>query len=277
PLIMHVPDWQAAQPYLLQPLPESARALAGLLMPGPLTMLLPKTSLVPDLLTAGSPKVAIRIPAHPMAKALLQSLPFPLAAPSANRFGYVSPVTARHVFEGLQGRLPYILDGGACQVGLESTIIDFEGDELIIRRAGSITAAQLEAITGQKPIFKTDAADHPVAPGMLQVHYATHTPLLLGPAATFASTIAGKKIMLLGWGSQESLLQKAVLPDNCYCLEVMSLSPDKDLTEVAANLFAGMRHADQANADFIVIHPFPDEGIGRAINDRLKRAAAAIH
>lgn len=276
PLIMHVPDWQAAQPYLLQPLPEAANALARLLMPGPLTLLLPKSERVPDLLTAGSSKVAIRIPAHPMAQALLRQLDFPLAAPSANRFGYVSPVMAKHVLDGLAGRLPYILDGGASQVGLESTIVDFEGNELIIRRAGSITAAQIEAATGIAPVFKTDAADHPVAPGMLKVHYATHTPLLLGSASRYQTQLAGKKVVLLGWGTDDEVLAAAQLPADSTVAAVYSLSQQKDLQEVAARLFTAMRMADQLGADYILSALFPDEAIGRAIRDRLNRAAVEI-
>jgi L-threonylcarbamoyladenylate synthase len=273
PLIMHVPDWQAAQPFLLQPLPEVAHRLASRLMPGPLTLLLPKSERVPDLLTAGSRKVAIRIPAHPITQALLRQLDFPLAAPSANRFGYVSPVLAEHVLDGLAGRLPYILDGGACQVGLESTIVDLEGNELIIRRAGSITAAQIEVATGIAPVFKTDAADHPVAPGMLKVHYATHTPLLLGSASRYQARLAGKSVVLLGWGTDDEVMAAAQLPPNSTVAAVYSLSRQKDLHEVAARLFTAMRMADQLGADYILSALFPDEGIGRAIDDRLKRAA----
>ncbi|MGB4770534.1 MAG: L-threonylcarbamoyladenylate synthase, partial [Chitinophagaceae bacterium] len=135
PLIMHLPSLDAAAPYVTE-IPETLRKIADVFSPGPVSFLLPRTNLVPDIITHGSDKVVIRIPAHPMALELLRALPFPLAAPSANPFGYVSPVTAQHVYDGLQGKIPYILDGGTCTIGMESTIIGMENGELVIYRVG---------------------------------------------------------------------------------------------------------------------------------------------
>jgi len=262
PLIIHLPDWEAVSKYVTE-IPAEARLLAEKFTPGPLTFLLKKKPVVPDLVTAGSPKVAIRIPAHPLTRALLAQLDFPLAAPSANPFGYVSPTSAQHVFEGLAGKIPYILDGGDCQVGLESTIVDFENGEVIVRREGGVTVEDIERALGKKVTLKTSAEDHPVAPGQLQSHYATSTPLYVGGARVLVKNLPTQKICLIEFG--ENL--RDVPADFRF-----QLSGTGDLDEAAKNLFHIMRLADRCGAEVILAEWLPEEGLGRAVNDRLRRA-----
>jgi L-threonylcarbamoyladenylate synthase len=189
-------------------------------------------------------------------------LDFPLAAPSANPSGYVSPVSALHVFEGLQGKIPYILDGGNCAVGLESTIVGFEEGKVVIHRLGGISAEQISAIADAEIITSLSHAS-PTAPGQLKSHYATSSPLLIGDVAQLVNEFAGKKIGLLVFEQSTGLaVEKEVL-----------LSPSGSLEEAAAGLFRAMRLLDQSGLDVIIAQPFPNTGIGRAINDRLERAA----
>jgi L-threonylcarbamoyladenylate synthase len=261
PLILHVASLEQAQ-RLVTELPDACKRLMQAFSPGPITYLLPKSSLVPDMVTAGSARVAIRIPAHPMALELLTMLDFPLAAPSANPSGYVSPVSALHVFEGLQGKIPYILDGGNCAVGLESTIVGFEEGKVVIHRLGGISAEQISAVAGVETITSLSHAS-PTAPGQLKSHYATSSPLLIGDVAQLVNEFAGKKIGLLVFEQSTGLaVEKEVL-----------LSPSGSLEEAAAGLFRAMRLLDQSGLDVIIAQPFPNTGIGRAINDRLERAA----
>jgi L-threonylcarbamoyladenylate synthase len=261
PLILHVANLGQAQ-RLVTELPDACKRLMQAFSPGPITYLLPKSSLVPDMVTAGSARVAIRIPAHSMALELLTMLDFPLAAPSANPSGYVSPVSALHVFEGLQGKIPYILDGGNCAVGLESTIVGFEEGKVVIHRLGGISAEQISAVAGVETITSLSHAS-PTAPGQLKSHYATSSPLLIGDVAQLVNEFAGKKIGLLVFEQSTGLaVEKEVL-----------LSPSGSLEEAAAGLFRAMRLLDQSGLDVIIAQPFPNTGIGRAINDRLERAA----
>ncbi|HSR39578.1 MAG TPA: Sua5 family C-terminal domain-containing protein, partial [Phnomibacter sp.] len=211
-------------------------------------------------------------PGHPLTHQLLSMLDFPLAAPSANRFGYVSPVTAGHVKEGLDGRIPYIIDGGACEVGLESTIVDFENGSVIIRRTGKISAGMIESVLGKAVKLQTAAADHPVAPGMLKSHYTTTTPLYQGNLAALNNRFRQQNRLLLGWGTENEILESAGELVKGGLVSVASLSAGKDLDEVAKNLFAAMRLADRSGFEVILVPVFPDHGIGLAINDRLQRA-----
>ena len=261
PLILHVANLEQAK-RLVTEIPDACKRLMQGLSPGPITYLLPKSSLVPDLVTAGSSRVAIRIPNHAMALNLLARLDFPLAAPSANPSGYVSPVSADHVMQGLQGKIPYILDGGSCSVGLESTIVGFENDTVVIHRLGGITAEEISTITGGE--VKTSLAHaSPTAPGQLKSHYATSKPLLIGDVAALINAFPGKKIGLLMFEQSAGLaVEKEIL-----------LSPSGSLGEAAAGLFRAMRLMDQSDLDVILAERFPDSGIGRAINDRLERAA----
>lgn len=275
PLIIHLPSWQMVEKYV-EEIPVDASRLASAFSPGPITFLLRKKPIISDLVTAGSPKVAIRIPGHPFTLQLLTQLDFPLAAPSANRFGYVSPVNAMHVYEGLHLRIPYILDGGPCEVGVESTIVDFEDGEVIVRRTGKISVEQIAA-TLQKPVrLETSAEKHPVAPGMLHSHYATTTPLLCGNMQELAQKFANKKVVLMGWGTMEQIIASIGKIDTSNIVACLSLSEQKNMDEVAKHLFATMRKADTLGADVVLTHLFPDVGIGMAVNDRLQRAQTDI-
>ncbi|HSC52459.1 MAG TPA: L-threonylcarbamoyladenylate synthase [Phnomibacter sp.] len=271
PLIIHLSSWDKVPNYVAD-IPASASILAAAFSPGPITFLLPKKSIIPDLVTAGSPKVAVRIPSHPLTLQLLQEIDFPVAAPSANRFGYVSPVTALHVYEGLNQRIPYILDGGSCPIGVESTIVDFENEEVIVRRTGKISVDEISRVLNRKVRLETSAEKHPVAPGMLKSHYATSTPLLMGNLLELATRNTGKKMIVLGWGTDAELLDSLGGEAVQNIIACMSLSEIKSIDEVAKHLFATMRKADTMGADLILVHPFPNEGIGMAVNDRLKRA-----
>lgn len=262
PLIVHTSSLERLAALVLA-FPEKAKQLAAAFMPGPLTLLLPKATVIPDLVTAGSTLVALRIPQHPLALALLQKLDFPLAAPSANPFGYISPTTAQHVAAQLGDKIPYILDGGACQVGVESTIVGFEDDQVIVYRKGGVPIEAIEEQVG-RVVVKAHSSSNPQAPGMLQSHYAPGVPLVLGDMETLLQQYAGKKIGVLAF-------HKTVLPSST--LYPFYLSNERDFAEAARNLFAGMRYLDNLDLDVIVAELLPEENLGRAINDRLRRAA----
>lgn len=266
PLIVHVANWQQALNYVQQ-VPAKAKLLAQAFTPGPLTFLLPKKNTVPDLVTAGSDKVAIRIPGHPLALALLNSIDFPLAAPSANPFGYISPVTAQHVYEGLQDKIPYILDGGAATVGLESTIIGFdEMENVLLYRTGGISAEQIEELLHEKvTVAKPVAEENPETAGQLKSHYAPHTALYVGDIDTLKKQFEGKRIASISFTRQFEGIDAS---------KQFLLSESGHLDEAAKNLFTVLRLTDKLNVDVILAEKFPDEGIGRAINDRLGKAQA---
>ena len=257
PLIIHLPFWNDVKNYTTY-IPEHANTLAMHFSPGPITYLLPKKSNVPDIITAGSGKVAVRIPAHPVALQLLRAIDFPLAAPSANQFGYVSPTTPEHVLSSLKGKIPFILDGGNSNIGVESTIVDFENDEVIIRRNGGISKEEIEDALGFAVSIATEASDHPVAPGQLKSHYATNTPLYLVEPAQLLKHKA-ERIITIGFGSQ-------------HIAATYNLSVNNDLHEAAKMLFQTLRLADAINAEAIYVSKVPGNGIGMAINDRLQRA-----
>lgn len=263
PLILHVATFEQAKQFI-NTIPAEAEQLAAAFWPGPLTMLFNKQLNVPDLVTAGSKRVAIRVPNHPLTLQLLSQLNFPVAAPSANPSGYVSPTTAQHVFEGLQGKIPYILDGGACGVGVESTIVGWNDEgEIELHRLGGTTIEQIEAVIGKKISHHKKIADNPSAPGQLKSHYATHTPLYLGKIDEMISGLTGKKIVLINFKQY----YPAVSND-----QQLILSEKGSTGEAAKNLFRILREADSMNADIILAELLPDEGLGRAVNDRLERA-----
>jgi L-threonylcarbamoyladenylate synthase len=266
PLIVHFASWKIAREYV-QDVPAKAHLLAKKFTPGPLTFLLKKKDSIPDLVTAGKERVAIRIPNHPLALALLQSLDFPLAAPSANPFGYISPTTAAHVAENLNGKIPYILDGGSATVGLESTIIGFdENDKVLLYRSGGISIEAIEKLIHEKVIpAPSSPQKNPETSGQLKSHYAPHTPLYIGNIDQLKNEFEGKKIATI------SFTKKIDGIENGYGF---ILSPKGNLHEAASNLFAALRKIDQLDADVILTETFPNEGIGRAINDRLNRAKA---
>ena len=248
----------------VQDVPALAHQLAAAFMPGPLTLLLPKKQVIPDLVTAGLPRVGIRLPRHPMTQSLLATLDFPVAAPSANPFGYISPTTAQHVNDQLGANVSYILDGGPCQVGVESTIVSFEEGEVVVLRKGGTPIERIEALIGPVQV-KAYSTSNPTAPGMLKSHYAPRIPFLLGNKEDLIEEHAGKKVGVLAF--RESIPHQDVLFQQI-------LSPTGDLSEAAQRLFAAMREMDQMDLDLIIAEYLPEEGLGRAINDRLRRAAA---
>jgi L-threonylcarbamoyladenylate synthase len=256
PLISHLatPDEASA----LGRFDNRATALARAFWPGPLTLVLPRTADCPISLLAGAglATVALRVPAHPLAHALLAAAGKPIAAPSANRSGAISPTTAAHVQASLGDRVDAILDGGAAQVGLESTVIDLSGDEARLLRPGGVARAAIEAVIG--PLAAPDAAGPLRAPGLLESHYAPLLTLRLNakdPAPDEALLAFGPKVP-----------QGAAL--------MLNLSKRSDLTEAAANLFAHLHALDRPGRRAIAVMPVPEEGLGEAINDRLRRAAA---
>jgi L-threonylcarbamoyladenylate synthase len=262
PLILHVADPAQLEP-LVTELPVMARRLAEKFWPGPLTLLLNKAEQVPDLVTSGLPRVAVRIPAHGMTLKLLGMLEFPLAAPSANPFGYVSPTTAMHVQAQLGADIPMILDGGACEVGIESTIIGFEAGQPIVYRLGGLSLEKIESVVGSVTL-SLNQSSNPAAPGMLKSHYAPRKPLILGDLPALISRHSDLSVGVLSFS-------RAFNPETGIC---RVLSTTGSLEEAATQLFAALRALDQAQVDIIVAEFLPDQGLGRAINDRLRRAAA---
>lgn len=262
PLIIHVPDAQHLQRYVTA-IPKQAEQLINHFWPGPLTLVLRKKEIIPDLVTAGLDTVGVRCPDHPLTHELLRQLDFPLAAPSANPFGYVSPTTAEHVEEQLGSKIPYILDGGPCKVGIESTIIGFENGEPMIYRRGGISNEAIERVIG--PVeSRLHSTSNPKAPGQLQSHYAPRKPVLLGNIDQLMATVKGKKFGVLRFKNAKNQAESEIV-----------LSPSESLAEAAQNLFAALRQLDAMNIDLIIAEKVPDIGIGKAINDRLTRAAAA--
>jgi L-threonylcarbamoyladenylate synthase len=242
--------------------PPALEALAARFWPGPLTLVLPRHPDVPELVTSGLDTVAVRMPAHPMALELLRMLPFPLAAPSANPFGYISPTTAAHVADQLGDRIPYILDGGPCRVGVESTIIGWDpaSGAWTLYRPGGLPVEELEQVLGS--VQGVPTALKPLAPGMLASHYAPRKPVHVGDVTALSRRFAGRAIGVISFRNEYP----------AHCCEV--LSADGDLAQAARNLFAVLRELDASDCDVIIAEEFPDQGLGRAINDRLRRAAA---
>lgn len=267
PLILHIGDLALLDEWVLH-VPEKARRLLEKVWPGPLTLLLPKSEKVSDLITSGNPGVAIRMPAHELALQLLKELGEPVVAPSANPFGYVSPTTAEHVEQQLGNKVDYILDGGPTRIGLESTIVSFMSDTPEILRLGGLSVEDLTELMGEVPLLNIATHSNPQAPGQLDRHYATGTPLIqTQQILSKASELEGKRLALLSFQND--------YPEVAW-VEKRVLSPSGDLNEAAAALFSAMRELDKGSIDFILAEYFPDQGLGRAINDRLKRASLAL-
>ena len=263
PLISHFASAEAA---LAEALPDGrARDLAARFWPGPLTLVLPRhpASRIDRLVSAGLDSLALRVPAHPLAQTLLRAVDRPVAAPSANPSGRVSPTTARHVLDGLSGRIDAVLDGGACAVGLESTVLDLTGPRPVLLRPGGVPEEALEALLGplDRPALAAEGAAALPSPGLLASHYAPGLPLRLQAAAA---------------GPEEALLAFGPAPAGAGAL--WQLSERGDLLEAAARLFAGLRWLDaegqRLGLNGIAAMPVPRQGLGSAINDRLARAAA---
>lgn len=263
PLIVHLRSFDELGRYATN-VPPLARTLASALWPGPLTLVLPKKHIIPDLVSAGLPTAAFRVPAHPLTLKLLNALDFPLAAPSANPFGYISPTTAQHVVDQLGESVPYVLDGGACSIGLESTIVGFEKGRAVVYRLGGLPIERLRQIVPDLEL-RIQGSSNPAAPGMLFSHYAPRKKMLLGELPVLIAQHAGRRIAVLSFTNDYSA-------ENSVCAqEVLSVSGDLD--EAALRLFAAMRRLDNTTADIILGEKVPDTGLGRAINDRLQRAA----
>jgi L-threonylcarbamoyladenylate synthase len=263
PLIAHVGDLAGGQK--IARFDATATALAQAFWPGPLTLVLPKSRDCPvaDLATAGLDTVAVRVPAHPVARAILRAFGGPVVAPSANLSGHVSPTTAEHVHHDLAGRIDLIIDGGAVNVGVESTIVGcFEAPMLL--RPGGLPRAEIERVLGRALVQPPDDADNdsgqPLAPGMLASHYAPRTRVRLN-----AERIEPGEALLAFGPSEVAGIETAAA--------VMNLSTRGDLTEAAANLFGYLRTLDTRGARAIAVMAVPHHGLGEAINDRLRRAA----
>lgn len=260
PLISHVADLDAAEG--VARFDRRALAVAEVLWPGPLTLVLPRPEgggPVCDLACAGLETIAVRVPAHPTARALLQRVGKPVAAPSANRSGRVSPTAPTHVADELAGSIPLILADGRCDVGLESTILDLSGPVPVLLRPGAVLPDILADLLGAVPLSASQASESaPKSPGRLTSHYAPILPVRLNVTAPAADEA------FLAFG-----------PDLAPALAKLNLSEDGDFTEAAANLYDHLRSLDRTpGASGIAVAPIPDDGLGAAINDRLRRAAA---
>ena len=273
PLIVHIGQREQVS-QVVRSLPPGAEALMDAFWPGPLTLVLPKQESIPAMVSSGLDTVAVRMPSHPLTLELLRMLDFPLAAPSANPFGYVSPTTAAHVAAQLGEKVPYILDGGPCSVGVESTILGWEptvsrkqgastqeGEGAwYLYRSGGVPLEAIEQVIGTvAPAVKQVL---PVAPGMLESHYAPRKSVYVGNIEALLRRFAGERIGVISF-------QKEYPGHSCEVL-----SERGDLAEAARNLFAVLRELDDSECEVILAEVFPEEGLGRAINDRLRRASA---
>lgn len=262
PLIIHVAHPSDVEE-LVKEIPSNAKKLVDRFWPGPLTVVLLKEENIPDIVTAGLPSVAIRMPNHPMALSLIKESKCPIAAPSANPFGYLSPTTAEHVREQLGDQVDLILDGGPCPVGVESTIVSFLEGRLRLLRPGGVSLEEIESIIGKVEISPIEK-DRPSAPGLLPRHYAPRTPIVLNWDEKNLDLYKDKNIGLLAFQETKNNLK-------FHSIEV--LSKKGNIREAAANLFAAIRRLDALNLDLIVAEPIPEIGLGRAIMDRLRRAS----
>jgi L-threonylcarbamoyladenylate synthase len=256
PLIVHVPGLAEAGRYAV--LNDTARLLAEAFWPGPLSLVVKKrpSGGIVDLVSAGLETIALRAPAHPVAQALLAAAQLPIAAPSANRSGRISPTTAAHVEAELDDRPAMILDGGPCPLGIESTVIAVLDDAPALLRPGALPREAIELVLGA-PLAAAKANHRGASPGQLETHYAPATPLRLG------ATSAARDEALLAFGGDVPAGARVTI----------NLSPSGSLEEAAARLFAALRELDQAGAPAIAVMPIPAHGLGEAINDRLQRAA----
>jgi len=270
PLIVHVPDRDAAG-RVVSEFPPLAERLAAAFWPGPLTLVLPRHHCIPDLVTSGLPGVGVRVPAHPLTQRLLREVDCPLAAPSANPFGGISPTTPQHVLDGLGGRIDYVLDGGPCAVGVESTVVSLMQERPLLLRPGGVSLEELERVAGPLERLAALSGDETTpqpAPGMLSRHYAPRTPLVLLDEQSAARPLPGRRCGLLTWGE---------FPEDPGFDRIFQLGPSENLRISAANFFAGLRDLDSAGLDVIIARLFPERGLGLALNDRLRRGAVDAH
>ena len=265
PLIVHLPDQGWLEKVVDLPAQDRQLVLqlAEKFWPGPLTMVLPRRKIVPEIATAGLDTVAVRISAHPVFAEIARTVGKPLAAPSANRFGRISPTTAKHVLDELNGHIPLIIDAGPATHGIESTIVTVHDSKIDILRRGPIISEQLSAF-GEVGI--ATEPEKISAPGQLPSHYAPKTPLLIVDDLTSFAPPAGRRCGLLAWNP--------IAKDRRF-VAIRNLSEQQDLREAAANLFRHLRELDQLDVDLIVAERVPLEGLGAAILDRLQRASHA--
>jgi len=259
PLIFHIADKDSLEKF--SPIKnEKVDRLINKFWPGPLTLVLPKTKIVPDIVTSGNPTVAVRMPNHPIALQLIEACGTPIAAPSANKFGHLSPTEASHVAKYLGDKVDMILDGGKSSVGVESTIIQFHENEFYLLRPGGLSKEEIEKEIGKIKIGKLNP-DKPNAPGQLPFHYSPQTPLKF-----FNKRLLNKRKKI------GALFFKENKTDFAFA-DVKILSAGGDLREAAANLFSHLHELEKSNLDLILVEPVEEKGLGRAIMDRLRKAA----
>jgi L-threonylcarbamoyladenylate synthase len=285
PLIVHVLSLEDVQPLVVE-IPGTARALAPRFWPGPLTLVLRRAALVPDEVTAGLDTVAIRVPSHPVAQALLRAARIPIAAPSANLFSRPSPTRADHVLEDLSGRIDLILDAGPTDVGIESTVLDLTGIVPTVLRPGAVTTEMLGELLGTVEGPSARPSSGPMrSPGLLSKHYAPRAPLTLyeGMREDVLARLIADARSALGRGERVGLILatgdddrlREALEGGASRLYVCTLGTEQDAGRVASRLYAAMRELDGARVDTILARSFPgDTGLGAAIQDRLRRAAS---
>ncbi len=246
PVIVHILNTEDLEKYASK-IPDAAYRLAEKFSPGPVTFVLKKKNLIPDIVTAGNDSVGLRIPSHPVFREILKNTGLPIAAPSANRAGRISPTSAEDVLSELDGRINIILDGGRCSIGLESTIVSFTDDEIRILRHGFVTKEEIEKVAGKTSEY---ASWKIISPGQMKSHYAPVTPLLCADDLENIMDVTDKNTAMLDF------------------------SKYKDEREIAENLFSDLRKLDEKKFDLILWKRLKDEGLGIAINDRLSRASA---
>lgn len=260
PLIVHIADI-AQLTDIAKDIPDAAYKLASAYWPGPMTMILPKKDCIPDLCTSGLPSVAVRFPSHPVAQAIIKESGLPLAAPSANLFKHVSPTTAEHVAAQLADRIAGIVDGGACSVGVESSIISLVGEPTVLR-PGAVTPEMFAKILGEVKVKESTSkpGQAMAAPGQCDTHYKPQVPLYFGKVPE-GFTLPAHTVRI-AFGNQEGPIPATV-----------NLSETGDMTEATAKLYAYMHDLDLPEYDLILVDPIPNTGVGMALNDRLKRAS----
>jgi L-threonylcarbamoyladenylate synthase len=262
PLIVHIESIEKIEAVVSE-FPLKARKLAEAFWPGSLTLVLPKKSNIPDVITAGKNTVAVRVPNHPVTLSLLKQLSFPLAAPSANPFNRISPTSSLHVEGYFKNNIPMILEGAACKNGIESTIIGFKNNEALLYRLGSISIEEIEKVIGKIKLTNKEEKT-PNAPGMLAKHYAPTTKTYLtNDVEKFIKGFENKKIGVLAFSKELN---------NSTVEHIEILSKRGDLKDAASKLYNALHKLDSLNLDLIVAEIFPDVGLGKSINDRLERA-----
>ena len=259
PLISHIGD-KTQLSDLVRDVPDKAQILIDAFWPGPLTILLDKQNHISDLLTSGLSRMAVRIPNHPMTLKLLREIEFPLAAPSANPFGFVSPTTAEHVNDQLGNKIPYVLDGGSCEVGLESTVVGFDQDKVVIHRLGGLSVEEIEKVVGEVTL-ELNKSSNPDAPGQLKSHYSPGSPVIIGDITTELAKHKERKVGVISFSEDFQVPNQIILSDK------------GDISEAAQKIFNALRQMRKMGVELIISQKFPDEGLGRAINDRLERAS----